>query len=75
MEPFATERPRGTKNRQAFVPRDPRHLPNNRRILDRNGRTSLFLFLFVFSFLFCLSVFAVSYVNSRAPFVGLTITE
>ena len=66
-----------------FVPRDPRHVPNeNRRILDQNDRTSLFLCLFVFFlllFLFFLSVFAASYVNSCAPlndqgggFVSLT---
>jgi len=50
-----------------FVPRDPRHVPNeNRRILDQNDRTSLFLCLFV-CFCFVLSVFAASYVNSCAP--------
>ena len=36
-----------------FVPRDPRHVPNeNRRILDQNDRISLFLCFFLF-FCFC----------------------
>ena len=43
-----------------FVPRDPRHVPNeNRRILDQNDRTSLFLCLFAFFvFVFILCVFS-----------------